>query len=274
MARLKKLRKIYRILFPIKITANDLFENKLQTNHMITSFGKISEEEYILNVNNTFKLVLRNQNFSDYEVFKQIFNIGEYNVVLNMLRLNTHFKEKKVIIDAGANVGYTSIFFSNYLENLKIYAIEPSLTNFEILKKNIDLKSSPEDFKIYHRALSEKPNSVYKIERNFGDKKDWAITTHEDIEGDIEGITLKEIIQENSLNYISLLKIDIEGAERFLFKKDNDFSFLNITEIIAIEIHDKFPIREDIYEILKSHGFLIFNTSETTIGLNQNVLNK
>ena len=68
MMRLKKLRKIYRVLFPKKVTDTEFFESKLKSNHVITSFNKINTR-YILNINNAFNLVLRNQNFSDYEVF-------------------------------------------------------------------------------------------------------------------------------------------------------------------------------------------------------------
>jgi hypothetical protein len=144
MRRLKKLRKIYRILFPQRITEQEFFENKLKLNPIITCFTKLGAK-YTLKIDNTLNLVLRDQNFSDYEVFKQIFNHGEYNIVLNMINLNTNYKKEKIIIDAGANVGYTSIFLLKNLENSKIYSIEPSSTNFEILKENINLFNNSQD---------------------------------------------------------------------------------------------------------------------------------
>lgn len=77
--RFKKLRKIYRILFP-KITTNvELFENKIKQNPLITSFKKI-EDKYLLSLDNAFSLVLRNHYSSDYEVFKQILNLSNINV--------------------------------------------------------------------------------------------------------------------------------------------------------------------------------------------------
>jgi hypothetical protein len=93
--RFKKLRKIYRILFP-KITTNvELFENKIKQNPLITSFKKI-EDKYLLSLDNAFSLVLRNHYSSDYEVFKQIFNFREYEIVINIISLNNYFKEKKL----------------------------------------------------------------------------------------------------------------------------------------------------------------------------------
>ena len=218
-------------------------------------------------------MFLRNQNYSDYEVFKQIFNDREYDIVLKIINLNPNSQNEKIIIDAGANVGYTSIFFSSYLESSKIYGIEPSYANLEIYEKNIGFLVVPEKVKIYHKALSEKSNINFKIERDFRDKGDWAITTKEDNNGEIKSITIDEIIQENNLEYITLLKIDIEGAERFIFKKENILSFLQKTQIIAIEIHDEFQIRDEIYAILRINGFLLFESGETTIGLNKRSFN-
>jgi FkbM family methyltransferase len=266
--KFKKFRKIYRIVFPIKYTETELFENQLKSNPLITHFKK-NNSEYILEVENSFNLILRNQNFSDYDVFKQIFNHKEYDIVLKMMKLNSNLQNEKIIIDAGANVGYTSIFFSNHLKSASIYGIEPSNANFEIFEKNIKFLIKPESIKTYNKALCEKSNMTFKTERNFRNKMDWAITTKEDDEGEIQGITIDQVIQDNNLEYISLLKIDIEGAERFVFKEGNDFSFLEKTQIIAIEIHDEFPVREEIYNILRINGFFIFEAGETTIGLNK-----
>jgi FkbM family methyltransferase len=267
---LKKLRQIYRILIPLKQTEEQRFESLLRSNKLITHFEK-KGYFYVIKVANSFAVLLRDQEHSDYEVFKQIFNFKEYNVVLNLIDFNLNVQKEKIIIDAGANVGYTSVFFSQYLSNVKIYGIEPSKSNFDMYQKNVSLLSNSENVTIYNRALSEKANSKYIIEREYGDKKDWAITTKEDEGGEIKGITINEIISENNLEYISLLKIDIEGAERFIFKRGQDVSFLKITQVVAIEIHDEYNIRDEIYTVLQSNGFFLFEVSETTIGLNKNI---
>ncbi len=268
--KLKKLRQVYRILVPLQQTKEQQFENLLRSNSLITHFAK-KGLRYVVKVANSFTVLMRNHEHSDYEVFKQIFNFKEYDTVLKMMNMNSNFQKEKIIIDAGANVGYTSVFFSQYLEDVKIYGIEPSISNFEMYEQNVNFLSNSQVVTMYNRALSEKKYSSYTIEREYGDKRDWAITTKEDKGGEIKGITINEIISENNLEYISLLKIDIEGAERFIFKKGQDVSFLNITQMIAVEIHDEFNIRDEIYAILRSNGFFLFEVSETTIGLNKNI---
>ncbi|TDE04570.1 FkbM family methyltransferase [Flavobacterium hiemivividum] len=226
-----------------------------------------------MEISNQYNLILRDYNFSDYEVLEQIFNFREYDVVLKMMLLNFEHLKSPVIIDAGANVGYTSLFFSNYFKDLRIFAIEPSFSNVEIYRQNINFFKNNTATKLYHRALSHKSSLTFTVERNFRDRKDWSITTKEDVKGEVKGITIDDILKENSLEYISLLKIDVEGAERFLFTNNNDLSFLKNTKIVAIEIHDEYNCRIEIENILRRKGFFLFESGELTIGINKILFN-
>jgi FkbM family methyltransferase len=269
--KFKKLRKVYRILFPLKLSDEKLFENTLFENSVIKSFQKNLNGNYDITTIDGFKLQMRNQLHSDYLVFNQIFKDHEYKGILKALILNEAFNKLPVIIDAGANVGYTTLYLSYFLNSCKIYGIEPSITNYNVYKFNIQFLKKPDNVKIYNRALSDKEDASFVIENDFRDKKDWAVTTKEDDLGNVKGITIQQIIDENALHYISLLKIDIEGAERFIFKIKNDLSFLKITHIIAIEIHDEFNVRDIIYSILKENNFFIIESGELTIGINKDV---
>ncbi|MBC7523083.1 MAG: FkbM family methyltransferase [Flavobacterium sp.] len=270
---LKKFKKIYRILVPLNLTPNEIFENRLYQNHLIKSVKKINLV-YELELLNGINVAVRDHKFSDLEVFEQIFNQEEYALILKMFLTNNFFSEDKIIIDAGANVGFTSVYFSHFLTNEKIFCVEPSPENIEMCSKNIQYLKNFKNIILYPNALSEKPDMNYEIDRNFRDKKDWSITTSYATEGSIKGISIGEIISQNSLNHISLLKIDIEGAERFIFKAENDLSFLKITEIIALEIHDEFDIRTSITNLLVEHDFLVIESGELTIGINKLKFNK
>jgi FkbM family methyltransferase len=269
--RFKKLRKVYRVYFPIKFTAKEIFENCLKNNKEIDFFEK-EKESYKVFLKNGISLYLRNEYFSDYLVFEQIFNFKEYEIVVGMIGLNNILAQKNIIIDAGANVGYTSVFFNHYLSNAFIFAIEPSFNNAQLCLKNFTLNNLNKNVHFYQRALSHESGMTFNLERDFRDGKDWAITTTKVEEGEIKGITLIEIIEEHKLEFITLLKIDIEGAERFIFNHNVDLSFLKITKIIAIEIHDEFNVRELVYSILKDYNFYLFECGELTIGFNGNYI--
>ncbi|MFV5698668.1 FkbM family methyltransferase [Flavobacterium sp. ZT3R17] len=267
--KFKKARKIFRLLFPKRISETQLFENKLRSNILIKNFVLI-QDKYEIELLNGVKLFLRNQNHSDYEVFVQIFNFEEYKLIVSILKSNPKFNNSNnILIDAGANVGFTTNYFINEGVFSDVYCIEPSLDNISILKQNIQFIKNKCSIKIYRRALTGKENLRYNLHNNFRSRKDWAISVEEDPKGLVEGITINEIILQNNIKTITLLKIDIEGAERFIFDTKNDLSFLNNVKIIAIEIHDEFDVRESIYLILLQYDFFIFESGELTIGLNR-----
>jgi FkbM family methyltransferase len=140
-----------------------------------------------------------------------------------------------------------------------------------ILEKNIK-EISNNEVVIYPNALSHLPNLYFDIENDFRDGLDWSSTTKLNKDGKIKGITIAEIIEQNELEYIDFLKIDIEGAERFIFMPENNLYYLTKTKIISIEIHDEFEVRKSINNLLMDNGFLLFQVGEITVGLNKFLL--
>jgi len=268
----KKIKQIAKIILSKKLNEIQFFEKKLANNDAIKDFKKINDLFYEVELSSNNKILIRNQKHSDYSVFKQIFNEEEYGLILKTFLLNDNFKGEKTIIDAGANVGYTTSYFSIHLDDVRIFAVEPSEKNAEVFLQNVSFLKNKNNVTLYQNALSDKENQFFETESNFRDGRDWSITTKEVEGGTLKGITIDEIIRTNDLKYISLLKIDIEGAERFIFTKENNLSFLDKTQVIAIEIHDEFNIRETIHTILKEHQFFLFESGELTIGINKSML--
>jgi FkbM family methyltransferase len=270
MKRFKKLRKIYRFFFSGNIPPEEKFKSFLIKNPEIANFN-YENEIYSISTKDGIKLKLRDHLHSDYSVFRQIFNFEEFKVVSNIINLNFDNSEKTVIIDSGSNVGYTTLYLDKKInsKDLHIYAVEPSSENVKYFKTNVFELNSLNNVKVYDKALSHKQGVNYKISNEFRDGKDWSLETIESLNGEIEGITIEQIIEDNDIEVITLLKIDIEGAERYIFNKETDTSFLNKTKVLAIEIHDEYNIRESIYDILKSYGFFLFESGELTIGLNK-----
>lgn len=266
----RKLRKIYQILFPKKISAEENFKNWLNLNFDLHSIEN-QNGNYLLKFKNLpIQLFTRGQQYSDVYVLDQVINKKEYEVACTLIQLNKtrNHSQPVVIIDAGANVGYTSLFFNFKFPNAQIVAVEPSEENAKYFSKNME-KNAVSNVKLYQKALSSSLSKKYTIDRNFRDGKDWSIATTESDKGEIDAITIDRILEENNLDFITLLKIDIEGAERFIFTKENDLSFLKRTQFLAIEIHDEFNIRESIYELLVEHNFFLFESGELTIGINK-----
>lgn len=219
---------------------------------------------------------LRKPPSSDFDVFKQIFYWKEYLPVVKCYQ--EHYKPeanlKLNILDCGSNIGLTSLFFLDYFPGSRIIAIEPQLGNFKNLTFNLDQSNVSQVVKIRGAIWSK--NKQIKIVRDFRDKSDWSFRVEETDETDsIKAFSIKQIMRDHSIEFIDILKIDIEGAEKEMFtSNDVDLDFLNVTRCLAIEIHDEYNCREKIYEILEDKGFDRFNSGELTIAYNRKLKNE
>jgi len=133
-------------------------------------------------------------------------------------------KSPRLIIDAGANVGYASIYFACHFPQAEIIAIEPEPSNFEMLKKNaLPYKK----IRPINAALWSRTESV-KIADPSAEK--WAFKC--EAGGNILGVTMPELLNEHET--VDLFKCDIEGAEKEVFA---DSAWLAKIIMLMIEIH-------------------------------------
>jgi FkbM family methyltransferase len=266
---LSKLKKIFRILFPVKMNSKESFELKIKKNINVLNFEEV-DSMYLLTLKGGVKLLIRGEAHSDYEVFKQIFVCDEYLIVKSLLK-NRLLKKKLRMIDAGANVGFTSLYFMVDFDNIEIIAVEPSHQNFLLLNKNIILNNAQNKVFTERKAISDRTGKKFDISSDFRDGKDWSNITVENKVGLIDSITINDLIKKYQFPSIDFLKIDIEGAERYIFNEKSDTTFLSRVCLIAIEIHDEFEIRSYIENLLISKGFIIFKSGELTIGINPEI---
>ncbi|MBU3926250.1 MAG: FkbM family methyltransferase [Bacteroidetes bacterium] len=170
--------------------------------------------------------VLLRKNSSDIQVFYQVLFNNSYQIEL---------KEKPgVIIDLGANIGLSSIYYLNKYPECKVIAVEPDKSNYNLLIKNTTGYSN---FIAYNKGIWNK-NVLLRINDN--NNGHWGFSVYESNAGSsetVESITLDQMITENNISKIDLLKIDIEGSEIELFK-ENFESWMSITRVIIIELHD------------------------------------
>jgi FkbM family methyltransferase len=201
--------------------------------------GKITKKKQLLkfsrpDVKHPFYLRVPS---TDVSTFRQIFMDRLYNFDVS--------RAPTTIIDAGANIGLTSILFSNRFPESKIVAIEPSNENFEILKLNV----AP-----YHNiipirgALWHENVKIDLVDPGLGE---WGFMTEAQngsekcYDGivlnkclqEVQGITLDTIMEEQRIMHVDIFKIDIEGAEREVFS--NSFSWIDKVDGLIIELHER-----------------------------------
>lgn len=215
---------------------------------------------------------LRKRPSSDLNVFAQIYQYDEYQPLVKTFQKYFPNDTTLTIIDAGSNIGLTSVFLSKHFPNSKCIAIEPDSSNFESVGFNLDSNNVTNAVKVKGGLWSK--NTNLKIVNDFRDQKDWSIRVEEtQEEGDLKAFSIQYLMLENQLDGIDILKIDIEGSEKEVFTGSSaDVSFLSKTKCIAVEIHDEFDCRADIYRILDDYKFQYFESGELTIGINQSFL--
>ena len=164
---------------------------------------------------------------SDYPTFIQVFSDNQYDHPFDV--------QPKVIIDCGANIGLAAVYFANKYPDATIISIEPESSNFEVLKLNT--QHYPNIHCLKNGIWNRKAN--LKIE-DIGLGK-WGFITTEVPEPEpntIAALSINDIREMFSIDEIDILKIDIEGSEKQMFK-DNYSGWMNKSKLIIIELHDR-----------------------------------
>jgi len=170
---------------------------------------------------------------TDPWAFKQVFIDQEYLLDVEASQA------PQVIIDAGANVGYASIYFANRYPDARIFAIEPESNNFETLKRNV--VSYPQITPIL-AALWDEVGEVQLVDPGHGD---WGFRVNGTpgssamprIGGAVPTVTIAHLIDAYDLRHIDILKADIEGAEKTVFADTS--GWIDCVETIMIELHER-----------------------------------
>ncbi|MEY8759998.1 FkbM family methyltransferase [Chryseobacterium tongliaoense] len=158
----------------------------------------------------------------DIDIFYEIFWKNAYDKHLKLLK-----KNPEIIVDLGAHIGMTSIYFALKYPDVKIYSIEASPENFELLKANT---ASFKNITCFHAAAHFEDGSV-----NFGTQELSYNQKVSESGTPVQALSVETFMKNNHIQQIDLLKIDIEGAEADLLSKNN--SWLQNIENIIIEIH-------------------------------------
>src|SRR6478752_5841128 len=117
---------------------------------------------------------------SDGKVFYQVFARLEYACV-------DQIKDVKLIIDCGANVGYSSAYFLSRFPDAKLIAVEPDSGNFQMLQRN--LAPYGDRVRLVKSGVWSHSCGLVISEEKFGDGREWAIQVREAREGETPQMT-------------------------------------------------------------------------------------
>ena len=209
---------------------------------------------------------------SDLPTWVEIASLEDYAIVVRLLRQCSGLPVR-TIVDAGANIGLTSLYFAQAFPECRILAVEPDPDNFEILVRNVrTLKDRVECVRAAFWPVDE---PLEMDPEPFRGGREWARTVRrlaESAEGGGAGrvpvVTPSRADARLGGGGVDLIKMDIEGAEaEFFADVERCHSLLARTGAIAIEVH---PERIDPYQVLDAldeAGFLVVPSRQLLVGI-------
>jgi len=212
---------------------------------------------------------------TDSAVFDEVINGEGYE------KFNYIINKPPVIIDIGAHIGVSSVIFKKMFPNSRIFAYEPCNDTFSLLKRNVEENGL--DIKIFNNAVSGKEGSRELFLGNQSHFVGYSIVTDSINPSQIpeggsqktEAITLQDILKDNDLEEINILKMDCEGAEYEIIYKTPKKILSNIDNII-MEFHE-FSTNKDrfvkLQEYLQANGFIMQykNIAETNTNYSRGI---
>jgi FkbM family methyltransferase len=143
----------------------------------------------------------------------------------------------RVIIDAGANIGLSAVFYANQFPGARIIAIEPEPSNYEMLQKNTAPYPSVTPV---HAALWKENGTLCLFDTGAGNTAfqvgDMRKVSGVEERGVVQAITLEKLMEQFGIAYIDYLKMDVEGAEKEIF--EHATPWIDRVGTIGVELHD------------------------------------
>ena len=206
-----------------------------------------------------YPLKMRLRGSSDLDVFQQIFVSEEYACLLDL-------KEPSLVLDLGANVGFSSAFFLNVFPYARVVALEPDERNHLLGKAN--LLPYGDRALILCGAVWSKPSTLQLVRGVFGDGREWATKVEELAEGEVSSGGVRawdvgSLIDMGGGGPVDLLKVDIEGAELSVFGESAAL-WLDRVRNICIELHGR-DCEETFFAAIKDFDYELQHSGELTI---------
>jgi amino acid adenylation domain-containing protein/FkbM family methyltransferase len=234
---------------------------------------------------NNLEVAHINKNETDY-VYKEIFEDHIY--VKNGIELN----DGDCIFDVGANIGLFTLFLHHNYRNLRVYAFEPLPPTFEVLRSNVALydlpvrtfncglsdQSATASFTFYPKmsvmsgryadaAEEEQTTRRYmkSRDRELGSYADEILVgRYETEEYQCQLRRLSDVLREEQIDQVDLLKVDVEKSERDVLAGIDEEDWARIKQLI-VEVHDRDGRLAEMRRMLEERGYDVWTEQETSL---------
>jgi FkbM family methyltransferase len=216
---------------------------------------------------------LRAGSNADRTVIDQVFTQQDYHVehwahgrLLHRLHDEvTRAGLSTFIIDAGANIGASAVYFAAEYPGSLVYAVEPAPDNVVLLRANC----AGRNVRVFEGAIGAEDGSMFVVDPGLGEFG-YRVAAAGEIAVPVYSVaTLMREVDRNKI-FPLVFKIDIEGGEAALFSKNTEW--VDDFPLVVIELHDwLLPFQGTSHNFLKTlaaHDFEVVHRGENLFCFN------
>ena len=178
---------------------------------------------------------------SDHAVLEQIFHTEEFNIstapqfawIRAAYERSLASGEVPLVIDCGANIGLSALYFALHLPRAKIVGIEPARDNVEVARKNTAHNPLIE---MIEAAVHDQAATLAIADPDAEKFAYRVIETPAQTVTSVEAVTIGALMKRHGARRNLIVKVDIEGGEQALFRSNTDW--LDRTDLLIMETHD------------------------------------
>jgi FkbM family methyltransferase len=258
---------------------------------LMRNFQKQQDEKLIKEANKKWDNLFNGNDFFEYNLYGYA-KINLYrDSILSRLIWNKFEKDETdymckvlkkgdVFIDIGSNIGLFSLIASKIVgDEGKVLCFEPSPLTFSRLKENVTINNF-NNLDIRNLGLSDAigeltfyvSNNGYDAWNSFSPSKDNKL----ELSINVPVSTLDFELNEIDKSKIKLVKIDVEGWEKFVLQGAKDF-LTNFNPIVMVEFTEQntfnsgYPVY-DIYDIMENFGYTWYRLNKGELVLEEKKL--
>ncbi len=190
-------------------------------------FSRFSDKERKLNIKSMNRQIV----YRGKTDRKTLYPLYSRDFIIN----DTPAHPIKTIVDAGANIGDQTIRFRHFYPGARIVAVEPEPGNCDILRKTFHDDSS---VAIVEGALWKSSQDLaLQIGESSVAHSVGAVDGATATGGTVRAYSVPDLMRDQGLAEIDLLKLDVEGAELDIFENAGDW--IDRVNAVVFEPHDR-----------------------------------
>lgn len=199
---------------------------------------------------------------SDY-IFETIRSTGNFYEIATLEKWTPLFKNSKVILDIGANLGNHSLYWATALKPDAVYAFEPLPVNFQRLKNNIERNGLKKIITPINKAAGDREGYVAVVEldgTNLGGTRFGYVNGCSPEASEI--ITIDSFVAERRPMSVDMVKIDTEGFEVPVLLGMRG-TINKYKPVVRVEVGR--ATHKEVVDLLKNAGYVLFDLEQSNM---------